>query len=153
MLAAYLGGNQLTIGQTSKKNIQKNTKKGRFIGKQAVAVAKTAITEIQSETSVAEAEEEEEAVKDEDKKDEEADGEKDKLRKAALDKLENASQDSFLGQVCFHSLIFFNMFNAGGMCWCRIVACVLMLYCSGWSITTLSKCICIRLPNLHLNAS
>lgn len=73
---------------------------------QAVAVAKSAIDEIQTETTEAVKE------KEKDKEEDETDEEKDRLRKAALDKLENASQDSILGQVCLSFLIMlFNLFN------------------------------------------
>lgn len=75
---------------------------------QAVAVAKSAINEIQTETT----EGEKEKDKDKDKEEDETDEEKDRIRKAALDKLENASQDSILGQVCLSFLIILlNLFN------------------------------------------
>ncbi|KAJ4815068.1 BAT2 domain protein [Rhynchospora pubera] len=64
------------------------------ISRNAVAVAKSAITEIQTENTEAEKEKEKEKEEGE----EETDEEKDRLRKAALDKLENASQDTILGQ-------------------------------------------------------
>ncbi|XP_078171204.1 BAT2 domain protein [Carex rostrata] len=62
------------------------------ISRNAVAVAKSAIDEIQTETTEAKKE------KEKDKEEDETDEEKDRLRKAALEKLENASQDSILGQ-------------------------------------------------------
>jgi hypothetical protein len=68
-------------------------------------VAKSAITEIQTET--AEAEKEKEKEKENEVEEEETNEEKDRLRKAAFAKLENASQDSILGQVCLSSLIMF----------------------------------------------
>ncbi|KAJ1697182.1 hypothetical protein LUZ63_005694 [Rhynchospora breviuscula] len=66
------------------------------ISRNAVAVAKSAITEIQTETT--EAEREKEKEKEKEGEEEETDEEKDRLRKAALDKLENASEDTILGQ-------------------------------------------------------
>ncbi|KAJ3672783.1 hypothetical protein LUZ60_006157 [Juncus effusus] len=76
------------------------SKAAEEISRNAVAVAKTAVTEIQSDISTPTTgdDDDEDDKHKEEKKEEKDKTEKDELCKSALDKLEKASQDSFLGQ-------------------------------------------------------